>query len=219
VNYGGQNKMTLQNEIAHAMLKVGAVELNPTDLFTWASGIKSPIYCDTRLTISDPIIRKQLANGLAQNIKEFFPGTEVVAGTATAGIPHAAWVSDILDLPMVYVRSKAKEHGRGNQIEGKYAPGQKVVVVEDIVSTGGSSITAVEALRAAGCEVLGVVCVYTYNLPKAEEAFDAAGIKYVSLTNFDYLVEAANESGAISQEQIPFLKEWHADLKAGKLQK
>lgn len=209
--------MTLQNEIAHAMLKVGAVELNPTELFTWASGIKSPIYCDTRLTISDPVIRKQLANGLAQNIKEFFPGTEVVAGTATAGIPHAAWVSDILDLPMVYVRSKAKEHGRGNQIEGKYATGQKVVVVEDIVSTGGSAITAVEALRAAGCEVLGVVCVYTYNLPKAEESFDAAGIKYVSLTNFDYLVEAANESGAISQEQIPFLKQWHADLKAGNL--
>ena len=209
--------MTLQNEIAHAMLKVGAVELNPTDLFTWASGIKSPIYCDTRLTISDPVIRKQLAKGLAQSIQEFFPGTEVVAGTATAGIPHAAWVSDILELPMVYVRSKAKEHGRGNQIEGKYAPGQKVVVVEDIVSTGGSSITAVEALRAAGCEVLGVVCVYTYNLPKAEEAFEAAGVKYVSLTNFDHLVEAANESGAISQEQIPFLKEWHADLKAGKL--
>ena len=209
--------MSLQNEIAHAMLKVGAVELNPTDLFTWASGIKSPIYCDTRLTISDPVIRKQLANGLAQNIKEFFPETEVIAGTATAGIPHAAWVSDILELPMVYVRSKAKEHGRGNQIEGKYAVGQKVVVVEDIVSTGGSSITAVEALRAAGCEVVGVVCVYTYNLPKAEEAFDAAGVKYVSLTNFDYLVEAANESGTISQDQIPFLKEWHAKLKAGEL--
>ena len=209
--------MSLQNEIAHAMLKIGAVELNPTDLFTWASGIKSPIYCDTRLTISDPVIRKQLANGLAQNIKEFFPETEVIAGTATAGIPHAAWVSDILELPMVYVRSKAKEHGRGNQIEGKYTAGQKVVVVEDIVSTGGSSITAVEALRAAGCEVVGVVCVYTYNLPKAEEAFDAAGVKYVSLTNFDYLVEAANESGAISQDQIPFLKEWHSKLKAGAL--
>ena len=211
--------MSLQKQIAHGMLQVGAVELNPTDLFTWASGIKSPIYCDTRLTISDPVIRKQLANGLAQNIKEFFPETEVIAGTATAGIPHAAWVSDILELPMVYVRSKAKEHGRGNQIEGKYTAGQKVVVVEDIVSTGGSSITAVEALRAAGCEVVGVVCVYTYNLPKAEEAFDAAGVKYVSLTNFDYLVEAANESGAISQNQIPFLKEWHADLKAGNLQK
>ncbi len=209
--------MTLQNEIAHAMLKVGAVELNPTELFTWASGIKSPIYCDTRLTISDPVIRKQLANGLAAVIKENFGATEIVAGTATAGIPHAAWVSDILELPMVYVRSKAKEHGRGNQIEGKYAAGQKVVVVEDIVSTGGSSITAVEALRAAGCEVLGVVCVYTYNLPRAEQAFDEAGIRYVSLTNFDYLIEAANESGAIKEEDIPFLKEWHAKLKAGEL--
>ncbi|MEE3806938.1 MULTISPECIES: orotate phosphoribosyltransferase [Lysinibacillus] len=209
--------MTLQNEIAHAMLKVGAVELNPTELFTWASGIKSPIYCDTRLTISDPVIRKQLANGLAAVIKENFGATEIVAGTATAGIPHAAWVSDILELPMVYVRSKAKEHGRGNQIEGKYAAGQKVVVVEDIVSTGGSSITAVEALRAAGCEVLGVVCVYTYNLPRAEQAFDEAGIQYVSLTNFDYLIEAANESGAIKEEDIPFLKEWHAKLKAGEL--
>lgn len=209
--------MTLQNEIAHAMLKVGAVELNPIELFTWASGIKSPIYCDTRLTISDPIIRKQLANGLATVIKENFGATEIVAGTATAGIPHAAWVSDILELPMVYVRSKAKEHGRGNQIEGKYAAGQKVVVVEDIVSTGGSSITAVEALRAAGCEVLGVVCVYTYNLPRAEQAFDEAGIQYVSLTNFDYLIEAANESGAIKEFDIPFLKEWHAKLKAGEL--
>ncbi|MDM5246849.1 orotate phosphoribosyltransferase [Lysinibacillus sp. G4S2] len=209
--------MTLQNEIAHAMLKVGAVELNPTELFTWASGIKSPIYCDTRLTISDPVIRKQLANGLASLIKENFGATEIVAGTATAGIPHAAWVSDILELPMVYVRSKAKEHGRGNQIEGKYAAGQKVVVVEDIVSTGGSSITAVEALRAAGCEVLGVVCVYTYNLPRAEQAFDEAGIKYVSLTNFDYLIEAANESGTINEGDIPFLKEWHGKLKAGEL--
>lgn len=214
---GGQLIMTLQNEIAHAMLSVGAVELNPTDLFTWASGIKSPIYCDTRLTISDPKARKQIANGLATLIKENFPETEVVAGTATAGIPHAAWVSDILDLPMVYVRSKAKEHGRGNQIEGKYAPGQKVVVVEDIVSTGGSSITAVEALRKAGCEVVGVVCVYTYNLPRAEKAFDEIGVSYASLTNFDYLIEAATEAGSIKEENAPFLKEWHAKLKAGEL--
>ena len=209
--------MSVQKEIALGMLNVGAVELNPNELFTWASGIKSPIYCDTRLTISDVTVRKQIAQGLAQNIKEFFPETEVVAGTATAGIPHAAWVSDVLESPMVYVRSKAKEHGRGNQIEGKIAPGQKVVVVEDIISTGGSSITAVEALRAAGCEVVGVVCVYTYNLPRAEQAFAEAGVKYVSLTNFDYLVEAAIETGAIKEQDIPFLKEWHADLKAGKL--
>lgn len=211
--------MSLHKEIAHAMLKVGAVELNPTELFTWASGIKSPIYCDTRLTISDPVARKQIAKGLAHSIKEFFPGTEVVAGTATAGIPHAAWVSDILELPMVYVRSKAKEHGRGNQIEGKILAGQKVVVVEDIISTGGSSITAVEALRNAGCEVVGVVCVYTYNLPRAEKAFEEIGVNYVSLTNFDYLIEAAAESGTISKDQIPFLKAWHAELKAGTLVK
>lgn len=209
--------MSIQKEIALGMLKVGAVELNPTDLFTWASGIKSPIYCDTRLTISDVTVRKQIAQGLAQNIKEFFPETDVVAGTATAGIPHAAWVSDVLECPMVYVRSKAKEHGRGNQIEGKIEQGQKVVVVEDIISTGGSSITAVEALRAAGCEVVGVVCVYTYNLPRAEQAFEEAGVKYVSLTNFDYLVEAATETGAIKEEDTPFLKEWHAKLKAGEL--
>ncbi|WP_339198062.1 orotate phosphoribosyltransferase [Solibacillus sp. FSL R5-0449] len=209
--------MTLQNEIAHAMLKVGAVELNPTDLFTWASGIKSPIYCDTRLTISDPVIRKQLANGLSSLIKEHFSDCEVVAGTATAGIPHAAWVADIMQLPMVYVRSKAKEHGRGNQIEGKYAKGQKVVVIEDIISTGGSSITAVEALRNAGCEVLGVVCVYTYNLPKADQVFNEAGVKFVSLTNFDYLIDAAKEASAIQEQDIPFLKNWHQDLKAGNL--
>lgn len=209
--------MSVQKEIAKGMLKVGAVELNPTDLFTWASGIKSPIYCDTRLTISDVAVRKQIAQGLAENIKEHFGETEVIAGTATAGIPHAAWVSELLELPMVYVRSKAKEHGRGNQIEGKIQPGQKVVVVEDIISTGGSSITAVEALRAAGCEVVGVVCVYTYNLPRAEQAFKEVGVKYVSLTNFDYLVEAASETGVIEGNDIPFLQDWHRKLKAGEL--
>ncbi|MEK9197710.1 orotate phosphoribosyltransferase [Ureibacillus sp. 179-F W5.1 NHS] len=209
--------MSVQKEIAKGMLKVGAVELNPTELFTWASGIKSPIYCDTRLTISDVSVRKQIARGLAENIKKHFGETEVVAGTATAGIPHAAWVSDLLELPMVYVRSKAKEHGRGNQIEGKIQPGQKVVVVEDIISTGGSSITAVEALRAAGCEVVGVVCVYTYNLPHAEQAFEEIGVKYVSLTNFDYLVEAASETGIIEGNDIPFLQDWHSKLKAGEL--
>lgn len=209
--------MSVQKEIAKGMLKVGAVELNPTELFTWASGIKSPIYCDTRLTISDVAVRKQIAQGLAENIKKHFGETEVVAGTATAGIPHAAWVSDLLELPMVYVRSKAKEHGRGNQIEGKIQPGQKVVVVEDIISTGGSSITAVEALRAAGCEVVGAVCVYTYNLPRAEQAFEEVGVKYVSLTNFDYLVEAASETGVIEGNDIPFLQDWHSKLKAGEL--
>lgn len=209
--------MTLQKEIAGGMLQVGAVEINPNELFTWASGIKSPIYCDTRLTISDPIVRKKIANGLAQLIKSHFPTTEVIAGTATAGIPHAAWVSDILQLPMVYVRSKPKGHGRGNQIEGKVLEGQKVVVIEDIISTGGSSITAVEALKAAGCEVLGVASVYTYNLPRAEKAFEEIGVKYVSLTNFDYLVEVASETGYINEQDIPFLKDWHTKLKEGSL--
>lgn len=139
-----------------------------------------------------------------------------MAGTATAGIPHAAWVADIMQLPMVYVRSKAKEHGRGNQIEGKYAKGQKVVVIEDIISTGGSSITAVEALRNAGCEVLGVVCVYTYNLPKADQVFNEAGVKFVSLTNFDYLIDD-KRSICNSGTGYSFLKNWHQDLKAGKL--
>lgn len=209
--------VTLQKEIAKGMLEVGAVEINPNDLFTWASGIKSPIYCDTRLTISDPIIRKKIANGLSELIKSQFPEVEVIAGTATAGIPHAAWVSDILQLPMVYVRSKPKDHGRGNQIEGKVSAGQKVVVIEDIISTGGSSITAVEALKNSGCEVLGVASVYTYNLPRAEKAFEQVGVKYVSLTNFDYLVEVASETGYINEKDIPFLKDWHTKLKEGSL--
>lgn len=209
--------VTLQRDIAKGMLEVGAVEINPNDLFTWASGIKSPIYCDTRLTISDPIIRKKIANGLAELIKSQFPEVEVIAGTATAGIPHAAWVSDILQLPMVYVRSKPKDHGRGNQIEGKISAGQKVVVIEDIISTGGSSITAVEALKKSGCEVLGVASVYTYNLPRAESNFEQVGVKYVSLTNFDYLVEVASETGYINEKDIPFLKDWHKKLKEGSL--
>ena len=209
--------MTIQKEVARGLLEVGAVELSPNDLFTWASGIKSPIYCDTRLTISYPKVRKTIAVGLAALIKENFPETEVVAGTATAGIPHAAWVSEILELPMVYVRSKPKDHGRGNQTEGKLREGQKVVVVEDIISTGGSSITAVEALRREGAEVLGVVSVYSYMLPRAQENFDQVGVPYKSLSNFEALVEAAKETGAIEESDIPGLLQWHADLKAGKL--
>ncbi|MGX9133601.1 orotate phosphoribosyltransferase [Rummeliibacillus sp. JY-2-4R] len=209
--------MTIQKDVAQGLLEVGAVTLSPNDLFTWASGIKSPIYCDTRLTISYPKVRKIIATGLAELIKENFPETDVVAGTATAGIPHAAWVSDILELPMVYVRSKPKDHGRGNQTEGKLQNGQKVVVVEDIISTGGSSINAVEALRREGAEVLGVVSVYSYMLPRAQENFDQAEVPYKSLSNFEALVEAAKETGAIDESDIPGLLQWHADLKAGKL--
>lgn len=206
-----------QHEIAGALLSIGAVELRPQDPFTWTSGISSPIYCDNRLTMSSPTVRKQIAEALAANIREFFPQTEVVAGTATAGIPHAAWVSDVLNLPMVYVRSKAKEHGRGNQIEGKIVPGQKVIVVEDLISTGGSSIEAVRALEQEGCEVLGVVCIFTYHLKRADELFEEAGIPYVSLTNFDALIEEATLAKQIADDDKPKLMEWHEKLKYGKL--
>ncbi|ALC86117.1 hypothetical protein AM499_09990 [Bacillus sp. FJAT-22090] len=209
--------MTLENKIAKALLQVGAVELKPNELFTWASGIKSPIYCDNRITMSSPEIRKEIAKGLAEAIEKYFLGTEAVAGTATAGIPHAAWVSDVLELPMMYVRSKAKEHGRGNQIEGKVVPGQKVVVIEDLISTGGSSLVAVEALQKEGLDVLGVVSIFTYGLPKAEEAFKEAGITFVSLTNYDALVYAAKEAGTIAEEDLPQLTKWHSDLKQGLL--
>lgn len=206
-----------QHEIAHALLSIGAVELRPNDPFTWSSGIKSPIYCDNRLTMSSPVVRKQIASALARSIEDAFPETEVVAGTATAGIPHAAWVSDVLNLPMVYVRSKAKEHGRGNQIEGKLSKGQKVVVIEDLISTGGSSIEAVKALREQGCEVLGVVCIFTYHLKRADDMFEEQGIPYVSLTNFDALIEVATLEKKISDEDKPQLNEWHEKLKAAQL--
>jgi len=214
---GGKNMTTQEHEIAQALFSVGAVELRPQDMFTWTSGIKSPIYCDNRLTMSNPVVRKQIAAALANNIQEFFPQTEVIAGTATAGIPHAAWVSDVLSLPMVYVRSKAKEHGRGNQIEGTIKPGQKVVVVEDLISTGGSSVDAVRALENQGCEVLGVVCIFTYNLNRADQLFEETGIPYVSLTNFDALVEVASEDERIGDEDKPLLLEWHEKLKLGQL--
>ena len=206
-----------QHEIAHALLSIGAVELRPNDPFTWASGIKSPIYCDNRLTMSSPVVRKQIAAALARSIQGAFPETELVAGTATAGIPHAAWVSDVLNLPMVYVRSKAKEHGRGNQIEGKLSKGQKVVVIEDLISTGGSSIEAVKALREQGCEVLGVVCIFTYHLKRADEMFEEQGIPYVSLTNFDALIEVATLEKKISDQDKPQLNEWHVKLKSAQL--
>jgi orotate phosphoribosyltransferase len=209
--------MTLENKIAKALLQVGAVEIKPNDLFTWASGIKSPIYCDNRITMSSPAIRKEIANGLAEAIEKNYPGTEAVAGTATAGIPHAAWVSDLLELPMMYVRSKAKEHGRGNQIEGKVIAGQKVVVIEDLISTGGSSLVAVEALQKEGLEVLGVVSIFTYGLPKAEESFKKADISFVSLTNYDALTNAAKEVGTITEADLPMLSKWHNDLKEGLL--
>lgn len=194
--------------IAESLLEIKAVSLKPNEPFTWTSGIISPIYCDNRLTLSYPEVRRKIAAGLAEIITEKFPGTELVAGTATAGIPHAAWVSEVLNLPMCYVRSKAKEHGKGNQIEGKAEKGQKVVVVEDLISTGGSVITAVEALRQAGCQVLGVVSIFTYELAKGSQRMQEADITAYSLTNYSTLAEVASEKGYIEASDMDKLMEW-----------
>jgi len=198
----------MKHEIAEQLLDIKAVFLQPNAPFTWSSGLKSPIYCDNRLTLSYPKVRKNIAAGLAELIKKNFPETEVVAGTATAGIPHAAWVSDILDLPMAYVRSKAKAHGKGNQIEGKVEKGQKVVVVEDLISTGGSVITAVNSLREAGCEVLGVVAIFTYELPKGKELLGEAEIKEYSLTDYTSLLDVAQKKGYIEEGDLASLNAW-----------
>ncbi len=197
--------------IAERLLEIEAVALQPNDPFTWASGIRSPIYCDNRLTLSYPVVRKEIAKGLKQLILENFADVEVIAGTATAGIPHAAWVSDLLDLPMCYVRSKPKGHGKGNQIEGKTVAGQKVVVVEDLISTGGSVITAVDALREAGCEVLGVVSIFTYQLAKGEVMLKEAGITAYSLTDFTTLSKVASEKGYIQAADLDTLVAWRKD--------
>ncbi|MBB5178961.1 orotate phosphoribosyltransferase [Planomicrobium koreense] len=207
----------MKQHIARQLLSIGAVELRPHEPFTWASGVKSPIYCDNRLTMSYPSVRKEIAKGLAGLIEEFYPDCQVVAGTATAGIPHAAWVSDLLELPMVYVRSKAKEHGQGNMVEGKVEKGQKVVVVEDLISKGGSVLQAAEGLKAAGFDVLGIVAIFTYDLPQSIDAIREAGFTFHTLTNFPALVEEAIDSGAIREEDLPMLADWHENLKAGTL--
>lgn len=189
----------MNHQIAEQLLTIEAVFLSPNDPFTWSSGLKSPIYCDNRLTLSYPEVRKNIAEGLSALIREHYPQAEMIAGTATAGIPHAAWVSDLLNLPMSYVRSKPKGHGKGNQIEGKVHEGQKVVVVEDLISTGGSVITAVRALREAGCEVIGAVSIFTYELQKGTEMLEEEGIHSVSLTDYSSLIETALKKGSIQR--------------------
>ena len=186
--------------IAEDLLKIKAVFLRPNEPFTWASGIKSPIYCDNRLTLSDTQVRNDVENGLAQLVKEHYPEAEVLMGTSTAGIAHAAITATILDLPMGYVRSGAKDHGRGNQIEGKLLPGQKVVVVEDLISTGGSCIEVVNVLREAGADVLGIVSIFTYGMKKGLERLAAAEVKNVSLCDLDTLVEVAADKAYIAPE-------------------
>jgi orotate phosphoribosyltransferase len=198
----------MKQTIAKQLLEIKAVYLQPNEPFTWSSGMKSPIYCDNRLTLSYPEIRTQIAEGLSDLIKEYFSEVDVIAGTATAGIPHAAWVSDKLNLPMCYVRSKAKGHGKGNQIEGQVQQNQKVVVVEDLISTGGSAITAVDALRAAGCEVLGIVSIFTYGLSVGEEKLREAKVEVKSLSDYDTLIEVAAKEGYVTTQDLNKLKMW-----------
>jgi len=192
----------MKKKIANALLSIQAVIFRPDEPFTWASGIKSPVYCDNRLTLTAPEVRTQIEEGIAQTIREHYPEVEVLMGTSTAGIAHAAIVGHLMNLPMGYVRSGAKDHGRQNQIEGKLLPGQKVVVVEDLISTGGSAIEVVNVLREAGAEVLGIASIFTYGMKKGLDRMAAANVKNVSLTDFDAMAEAAAEAGYIKDEDI-----------------
>lgn len=191
-----------QKLIATDLLSIGAVFFRPDEPFTWASGIKSPVYCDNRLTLTAPGVRGDIENGLAALIRENYPDAEVLMGTSTAGIAHAAITAHLLDLPMGYVRSGAKDHGRQNRIEGKLERGQRIVVVEDLISTGGSVIEVVDALREAGAEVLGVVSIFTYGMQRGLDRLAEAKVKNISLTNFDVIAEVAAELGYIKNEDI-----------------
>lgn len=192
----------MAKDISKALLSIDAVIVRPNEPFTWASGIKSPVYCDNRLTLTAPAVRETIENALAELIREKFPDCETLMGTSTAGIAHAAIVGHLMGLPMGYVRSGAKDHGRGNQIEGRLEPGTKVVVVEDLISTGGSVIEVVEVLRAAGAQVLGVVSIFTYNMKKGLERLSQAGVVNFSLTNLDELAELAAADGKIAEGDI-----------------
>ena len=201
----------IKRTIAHDLLSIGAVFLRPDEPFTWASGIKSPIYCDNRLTLTAPEVRTHVEEGLAELIRTHYPDVEVLMGTSTAGIAHAAIVGHIMGLPMGYVRSGNKDHGRQNRIEGRLEPGQKVVVVEDLISTAGSCIEVVEALRDAGAEVLGIVSIFTYGLRKGLERLESANVVNHSLSNFETVCEVAAEEGRIKQHDIDRLKRFCAD--------
>lgn len=202
---------TLESIFAAKLLNVKAIKLQPANPFTWASGWKSPFYCDNRKTLSFPDLRTFVKVELTRTILENFPEAEAVAGVATGAIAQGALVADALGLPFAYVRSKAKDHGMANLIEGELQPGTKVVVVEDLISTGGSSLKAVEALRAAGYEVVGMVASYTYGFPVAEQAFADANVKLITLTNYEAVVAEALRTGYIAEDQVPMLHEWRKD--------
>ena len=200
--------MEQAEKIAGLLLECEAVSLNPKEPYTWASGIKSPIYCDNRITMSYPAVRKEIAKGLADIIRKFYPETEVIAGTATAGIPHAAWVAEELNLPMIYIRSKAKGHGKQNQIEGRLTEGQKVVCIEDLISTGGSVIDAASAVQQAGGVVVGCAAIFSYQLDTAMDNFQKADLPIYTLSNYSALIKAAVEKGIIKSEDKMLLNEW-----------
>ncbi|MBR5572144.1 MAG: orotate phosphoribosyltransferase [Oscillospiraceae bacterium] len=198
-------------QIAKDLLKIRAVFFRPEEPFTWASGIKSPVYCDNRLTLTAPEVRSDVENGLAEVVRRFYPEAEVLMGTSTAGIAHAAIVGHIMGLPMGYVRSGSKDHGRQNRIEGRLEAGQKVVVIEDLISTGGSCIEVVEALREAGAEVLGVASIFTYGMQKGLDRMAAANVKNISLTDFDTIAQVAAEENYIKPEDIDRLLRFRAN--------
>jgi len=196
---------------AEYLLQIKAIKLHPSNPFTWASGWKSPIYCDNRKTLSFPEVRSYIRDSFASLVKELYPGAEMIAGVATGAIAHGALAADKLGLPFIYVRSGAKEHGLGNQIEGYYEQGQKVVVIEDLISTGGSSLNAVKALREAGCEVLGMVAIFTYEFKNAADGFAAENCTLNTLSNYSVLVDTAVKTGYIGKEEVETLKKWRVD--------
>lgn len=202
---------TLKRDFASKLLRIKAIKLQPNEPFTWASGWKSPFYCDNRKTLSYPDIRTFVKVGMVHAILKHFPEADVIAGVATAGIPQAALIADVLNMPLIYVRSKPKDHGLENLIEGEMREGAKVVVIEDLISTGGSSLKAVEAIRKAGGDVVGMVASYTYGFPIAAQAFKDANVKLVTLTDYDHVVAEALATGYIQESDIELLNEWRKD--------
>lgn len=203
--------MTLASRIAADLLDIQAVYLKPENPFTWASGIKSPIYTDNRISLSYPETRNLIENGFVDTIKDHFPEVEVIAGTATAGIPHGAIIADKMSLPFAYIRSKPKDHGAGNQIEGRVLKGQKMVIIEDLISTGGSVLDAAEAAKREGADVLGVVAIFTYELPKASQNFEEAGVQLITLSTYSDLIQVAKEKGYITADGLQLLQKFKED--------
>ncbi len=201
----------IAKKTAEYLLQIKAIKLQPSNPFTWASGWKSPIYCDNRKTLSFPKVRSYIRDSFAAVVNEYYPEAELIAGVATGAIAHGALVAEKLELPFVYVRSEAKEHGLGNQIEGFFEPGQKVVVIEDLISTGGSSLNAVKALRDAGCDVVGMAAVFTYEFSKAADGFAAANCRLHTLSNYSTLILTAVETGYITEKDVETLKQWRKD--------